>query len=74
MSNLPMSKGRLALSGLRWEEVLPPPLEDAYARAIVPTFAAHPTEAHKVTLDDNVLYRFGVLEIRVDLQRELVRN
>jgi len=51
-------KGSLDLVGfesLRWEEVLPPSLEDANPRAIVPTFAAHPTEAHNVTLDDDVL-------------------
>ena len=49
LANVKGSLGPVGFRGLRWEEVLPPPLEDAYARAIVPTFAAHPTEAHKVT-------------------------
>ena len=49
------SLGVVGFGSLRWEEVLPSSLEDAYARAIVPTFAAHPTEAPKVTLDDDML-------------------
>jgi len=40
---------------VRWEEVLPPSLEDANTWAIVPSCVAHPPEATKVTLDDDVL-------------------
>jgi len=47
--------GVAGFGSLGCEKVLPSSLEDAYTRAIVPTFAAHPTEAPKVTLNDDML-------------------
>jgi len=62
---------RLVIVGFRFvrgEEVLPPSLEDANTWAVVPSCVAHPPEATKVALDDDVFCGFGILEIRVDLR------
>jgi len=49
------------------EEVLPPPLENAHARAIVPSFVPHPSQTSRVSLNDDMFGGMGILEICVDL-------
>jgi hypothetical protein len=56
------------------EEVLPPPLEDGHARAVIPTCMPHPAQARWVALDDNVLCGLGILEIRVNLHKTRLRK
>lgn len=51
----------------RREEILPPSLEDAHARAVVPTFLPYPLQARRVALDDDMFYGLGILEICINL-------
>jgi hypothetical protein len=49
------------------EELLPPPFEDAYTWAVIPTFAPHPGKTLWMGLNDDMLRRMHFLEICVYL-------
>jgi hypothetical protein len=50
-----------------FEEILPPSLKDAYTRSVIPTVTLHPAERSRMTLDDDMLCRVGILKICINL-------